>query len=30
MFAGFAALIAMPGLKGAAADQAFMLVVRAH
>ena len=30
MFAGFAALIAMPGLKGAAADQAFMLVVRAQ
>lgn len=28
LFAGFAALIAMPGLKGAAADQAFMLVVR--
>ena len=28
LMAGFAALIAMPGLKGAAADQAFMLVVR--
>jgi SSS family solute:Na+ symporter len=28
LFAGFAALIAMPGLKGSSADQAFMLVVR--
>jgi SSS family solute:Na+ symporter len=28
LFAGFAALLAMPGLKGSAADQAFMLVVR--
>jgi SSS family solute:Na+ symporter len=28
LFAGFAALIAMPGLKGPAADQAFMLMVR--
>src|SRR4029077_20050768 len=28
LFAGFAALLAMPGLRGPAADQAFMLVVR--
>lgn len=28
LLAGFAALIAMPGLKGPAADQAFMLVIR--
>jgi solute:Na+ symporter, SSS family len=30
LFAGFAALLAMPGLKGSAADQAFMLVLRAN